>query len=69
MNELQENREQDKENADKVDKKASDGIYDKAGSEETGSMPNDPAANAKKTSPEQDAGEKEDTRLFADNGK
>ena len=30
-----------------------------------GALPNDPAENAKKTSPEEDAGEKEDTRLSA----
>jgi hypothetical protein len=32
-----------------------DGTYSKAGSEETGSLPNDPAKNAKLTSPEEDA--------------
>jgi hypothetical protein len=32
-----------------------------------GALPNDPAENAKKTSPEEDAGEKEDTRLSAEN--
>ena len=69
MNEHQGNQEQDKENADKVDRKESDGIYEKAGSEETGAMPNDPAENAKKTSPEEDAGQKDDTRLSAGNGK
>ncbi len=52
--------------ADELSSKDREGTYDKAGSEEMGSLPNDPAENAKKTSPEEDAGEKEDTRLSAD---
>ena len=52
------------ENPDREDQNNTNSI---AGSEEMGSLPNDPAENAKKTSPEEDAGEKEDTRLSADN--
>ncbi|MEO6288169.1 MAG: hypothetical protein ABIN80_03625 [Dyadobacter sp.] len=37
----------------------------KAGWEEAQPLPNDPAANAKKTSPEEDSGAKEDTKLSA----
>ena len=62
----QENKRREVKNADELDSKDQDGTYAKAGSEETGALPNDPAENAKKTSPEQDAGEKEDTRLSAD---
>jgi len=54
------------ENADELGNKDQDGTYSKAGSEETGTLPNNPAENAKKTSPEQDAGKKDDTRLSAD---
>lgn len=54
------------DNVNEVYDKDPEGTYAKAGSEETGSLPNDPAENAKKTSPEEDAGEKEDTRLSAD---
>jgi len=54
------------ENPGELGNKDKDGTYDKAGSEEAGALPNDPAENAKKTSPEEDAGEKEDTRLSAD---
>ena len=60
-----ENQEREVEDVDEVYDKDPDGTYSKAGSEETGSLPNDPAENAKKTSPEQDAGQKEDTRLSA----
>jgi hypothetical protein len=52
--------------ADELSSRDREGTYDKAGSEEMGALPNDPAENAKKTSPEEDAGEKEDTRLSAD---
>jgi hypothetical protein len=44
-----------------------EGTYSKAGREEMGSLPNDPAKNAKRTSPEEDSGRKEDTRLRAKN--
>ncbi|WP_157505253.1 hypothetical protein [Dyadobacter beijingensis] len=44
-----------------------DGTYSKAGREDVGEQPNDPAANARKTSPEEDSGQKEDTRLKAGN--
>ncbi|MCF0056346.1 hypothetical protein [Dyadobacter sp. CY356] len=54
-------------NADEHDSNDQNRTHGKAGSEEMGSLPNDPAANAKKTSPEEDAGEKEDTRLSANN--
>ena len=63
MNTNQENEKAYAESVDKVEKNGTDGTYSKAGREETGAMPNDPAANAKKTSPEEDAGEKEDTRF------
>jgi hypothetical protein len=66
MNKHQEDEKQGIDNADKVGNKDLEGPYSKAGSEEMGSLPNDPAENAKKTSPEEDAGEKEDTRLSAD---
>jgi hypothetical protein len=69
MKEHEENAGQDVERADKVDNNDSDGTYSKAGSEDMGAMPNDPAENAKKTSPEEDAGKKEDTRLSASNSK
>ena len=46
-----------------------DGTYSKAGSEEMGTLPNNPAENAEKTSPEEDSGKKEDTRLSANNRK
>ena len=61
-----EDEQREVENVDEVYDKDPDGTYAKAGSEDMGSLPNDPAENAKKTSPEQDAGEKEDTRLSAD---
>jgi hypothetical protein len=67
MNKHQDDEKQDIDNADKVGNKDLEGPYSKAGSEDMGSLPNDPAENAKKTSPEEDAGEKEDTRLSADN--
>jgi len=62
----QESKRREVKNADELGSKDQNGTYAKAGSEETGALPNDPAENAKKTSPEQDAGEKEDTRLSAD---
>jgi len=62
-----ENQEKEVKNTDEPGSKNQDGTYAKAGREEMGSLPNDPAENAKKTSPEEDAGEKEDTRLSADN--
>ena len=55
------------ENSNEADEEDPNATLGKAGSEETGSLPNDPAENAKKTSPEQDAGKKEDTRLSAGN--
>lgn len=61
-----EDDEQEVKNADNVDNKDRNGAYSQAGSEEMGSLPNNPAENAKKTSPEEDAGKKEDTRLSAD---
>ncbi|MCF2443948.1 hypothetical protein L0657_08280 [Dyadobacter sp. CY345] len=64
QNHEDEGREVKNAEPDREDQNATNG---KAGSEEMGSMPNDPAENAKKTSPEEDAGEKEDTRLSADN--
>ena len=65
---MKKHREDDKQDegvADELENNHSDGTYAKAGSEETGALPNDPAENAKRTSPEEDAGEKEDTRLSA----
>jgi hypothetical protein len=67
MEKHQEDENQDLENEDKVGNKDLDGPYSKAGSEDMGALPNNPAENAKKTSPEEDAGEKEDTRLSAGN--
>jgi hypothetical protein len=67
MKKTHENERRGIKNVNEVYHKDPDGTYSKAGSEETGSLPNDPAANAKKTSPEEDAGEKEDTRLSAGN--
>ena len=67
MKKHHEDEKQDIDRADEVGDKDPDGTYAKAGSEELGALPNDPAENAKKTSPEEDAGEKEDTRLSADN--
>jgi len=69
MNKHQEKEKQDMESADELGNNDSTGTYAKAGSEEMGSLPNDPAENAKKTSPEEDAGEKEDTRLSAGTSK
>lgn len=67
MKKHHENERRGIKNVNEVYANDPDGTYSKAGSEETGSLPNDPAENAKKTSPEQDAGEKEDTRLSAGN--
>jgi hypothetical protein len=64
-----EDQKRDNSNADEFDNDSSDGTFEKAGSEETGALPNDPAENAKKTSPEEDSGKKEDTRLSAGNSK
>ena len=69
MKKHQENERRVVESVDEVYDKDPDGTFAKAGTEEMGSLPNDPAENAKKTSPEQDAGEKEDTRLSAGNRK
>lgn len=69
MNKDPENEEETTENVDEVYDKDPDGTYAKAGSEESGALPNDPAENAKKTSPEEDAGQKEDTRLSAGNSR
>ena len=66
MKKHHENKERDIESADELENNDSDGTYEKAGTEEMGSLPNDPAENAKKTSPEEDMGKKEDTRLSAD---
>jgi hypothetical protein len=65
MKKHHENERREIKNVDEVYDTDRDGTYAKAGSEETGSLPNDPAKNAKKTSPEEDAGEKEDTKLSA----
>jgi len=62
-----ENEGREVKNPGELGNEDQDGTYTKAGSEEAGALPNDPAENAKKTSPEEDAGEKEDTRLSADN--
>jgi len=62
----QQDKSREAKNTDKADRKDQNNTYGKAGSEETGALPNDPAENAKKTSPEEDAGKKEDTRLSAD---
>jgi hypothetical protein len=67
MKKHHENERRGIKNVNEVYDNDRDGTYAKAGSEETGSLPNDPAENAKKTSPEEDAGEKEDTRLSAGN--
>ncbi|WP_025764632.1 hypothetical protein [Dyadobacter tibetensis] len=53
-------------NPDELNIKIQEGTYEKAGREETGSLPNDPAENAKKTSPEEDSGKEDDTKLSAD---
>ena len=66
MQKQQEDQKKDNSNADEFDNDDSDGTFEKAGSEDTGALPNDPAENAKKTSPEEDSGKKEDTRLSAD---
>lgn len=42
------------DNVEEVYSKDPDGTYSKAGREEMGSLPNDPAKNAKLTSPEED---------------
>jgi len=65
---MQNNKEEDKDESkagDELSTNEKEGTYDKAGSEDSGSLPNDPAENAKKTSPEEDAGKKEDTKLTA----
>lgn len=69
MNKQQEDQKRDSKNADEFENNDSDGTFEKAGSEETGALPNDPAENAEKTSPEEDAGKKEDTRLSAGNSR
>jgi hypothetical protein len=66
MKKRHENERRGVRGVDEVMNKDQDGTYASAGREEMGSLPNDPAENAKKTSPEEDAGEKEDTRLSAD---
>jgi|GEM_PF-3316066 len=66
MKKHHENERRDVESIDEVYDKDQDGTYAKAGSEEMGSLPNNPAENAKRTSPEEDAGKKEDKRLSAD---
>jgi hypothetical protein len=66
MKKHHENQRQGIKSVDEVYNNDPDGTYAKAGSEEMGSLPNDPAENAKKTSPEQDAGKKEDTKLSAE---
>lgn len=65
MKKHHENERRGIKNVNEVYNNDPDGTYSKAGSEEMGSLPNDPAENAKKTSPEEDAGEKEDTKLSA----
>lgn len=62
-----ENEKQDIGTADELENNNSDGTYAKAGTEDGGALPNDPAENAKRTSPEEDAGKKEDTKLSASN--
>lgn len=66
MKKHHENERRSVKNVDEVYDKDPEGTYAKAGREETGALPNDPSENAKKTSPEEDAGKKEDTRLSAD---
>jgi hypothetical protein len=66
MKKHHENERRGVRNIDEVYDKDQDGTYASAGREDVGSLPNDPAENAKKTSPEEDAGKKEDTRLSAD---
>ena len=65
MKKQHENERRNVKSIDEVYDKDPDGTYSKAGREEMGSLPNDPAENAKRTSPEEDSGEKEDTRLSA----
>lgn len=60
------NEERARTSVDEVHDNGQDGTYAKAGREDVGALPNDPAENAKKTSPEEDLGEKEDTKLSAD---
>ena len=67
MKKHHENEKKNTGNVDELEDKDPDGTYAKAGTEEMGALPNDPAENAKKTSPEEDSGKKEDTRLSAGN--
>lgn len=67
MKKHHENERRKIDSVDEVYDDDRDGTYSHAGDEETGALPNDPAENAKKTSPEEDQGKKEDTRLSADN--
>ena len=67
MNKDEENEKKDTASVDELGNNDQDGTYAKAGTEEMGALPNDPAENAKKTSPEEDAGKKEDTKLSAGN--
>jgi hypothetical protein len=66
MKKQHENERREIKNVDEVYANDREGTYAKAGREEMGGLPNDPAENAKKTSPEEDAGMEEDTKLSSD---
>ncbi|REA64305.1 hypothetical protein DSL64_01790 [Dyadobacter luteus] len=69
---MKKHHENERRGIDSVDEVYStdrDGTYSQMGEEESGALPNDPAENAKKTSPEEDAGEPENTKLSAGNSK